>query len=68
MIQRISNQTWNQLDIAYSYSSKYSSRLSNGITHGLDMDHYNTVVQKFEFWTCDFVEAGPIESPLLVNS
>ena len=35
---------------------------------GLDMDHYNTVVQKFEFWTCDFVEAGPIESSLLVNS
>ena len=39
-----------QLDIAYSNSSKHSSRLSNGITHGLHMDDYNTVVQKFEFF------------------
>ena len=34
-----------ELDIAYSDSSKHSSRLSNGITHGLHMDHSIITIQ-----------------------
>ena len=30
--------------------NKYSSRLNNGITHGLHMDDYITVVQKYDFF------------------
>ena len=37
--------TSDQLDIAYSDSSKHSSRLSNGITHGLHMDHSMITIQ-----------------------
>ena len=46
--------TSDQLDIAYSDSSKHSSRLSNGITHGLHMDHSMITIQWYKILSFSF--------------